>query len=44
MFSNSSVWLVVTTEFKEIYLGTSGAEEQELASPILSLCHGIFTD
>ena len=23
---------------------TSGADEQELATPILSLCHGIFTD
>ena len=22
----------------------SGADEQELATPILSLCHGIFTD
>jgi len=22
----------------------TGADEQELATPILSLCHGIFTD
>ena len=23
---------------------STGADEQELATPILSLCHGIFTD
>ena len=23
---------------------TTGADEKELATPILSLCHGIFTD
>ena len=28
---------------KEIWVGT-GADEQELATSILSLCHGIFTD
>ena len=27
-----------------IFSSMSGADEQELATPILSLCHGIFTD
>ena len=32
-----------TDECREGWVET-GADEQELATPILSLCHGIFTD
>ena len=27
-----------------LFMHIPGADEQELATPILSLCHGIFTD
>ena len=34
----------VTMAIYRLLSPQSGADEQELATPILSLCHGIFTD